>query len=69
MADGQGVQDVPPAVAAPCRVRSVLSPLDRGQVAHFQRGVLGREVPSATRYLSVPCIERLDAVGIGYEIR
>jgi len=61
--DGQRVQDLFPGVDPSSRVAPVLSPLDRDQVEHFDRGLLGREMAPPHRGFAEPGIERLDGVG------
>ena len=66
--DGQDVQDLLPAVDPAGRVRAILPPFDRCQVEHFERGLLGREMTPMLYRFAESRVQRLDAVGIGYDI-
>ena len=62
VADGQCVQKGLPTVDSSSRVGPVLSPLDRCEVEHLERGLLGREMAAANGDFAEPGVERLDSV-------
>ncbi len=66
--NAERVQDVLPAVDPAGEVLAVRSPSGGDQVQDLEGRLFGREVPAVADRPPEPGVERLDGVGIGYEI-